>query len=59
MINFMGDRTPYFPLKYNVDETSCPAWLLVTRVYVAQDNLPADLKLKFKLCHSVNTIYLD
>lgn len=59
MVGFMEHSTPYFPFNDSAGETQ-PSNLAVSDYSIcSKNNLPADLQLKFKLCHSVNTIYLD
>ncbi len=59
MVGFMGHSTPCFPLNDAAGETQLSNLAVSNYSIYSKNNLPADLQLEFKLCHSVNTIYLD
>lgn len=59
MVGFMGHSTPHFPFNNAAGETQLSSLAVSDYSIYSKNNLPADLRLKFKLCHSVNTIYLD
>lgn len=59
MVGFIGHSTPYFPLNNAAGGTQLSSLAVSDYSIYSENNLPADLRLKFKLCHSVNTIYLD
>lgn len=58
-VGFRGHGTLHFPLNSAAGETQLPTLTVSDYGKRSENSLPADLQLKFKLCHSVNTIYLD
>ena len=59
MAGFRGHSTLYFPFNSAAGGTQLPTLTGSDCSTHGESNLPADLQRKFKLCHSVNTIYLD
>lgn len=59
MAGFMEHSTPHFPFNNAAGETQLSDPAASDYSIYSKNNLPADPRLKFKLCHSVNTIYLD
>ena len=59
MVGFMGHSRPYLPFNNVAGETQLSDLCCSDYSIYSRNNLPVDLQLRFKLCHSVNTIYLD
>lgn len=59
MAGFMGHSIPYSSFNDVAGETQLSNLAVSDYSIHSKNNLPVDLQLKFKLCHSVNTIYLD